>query len=93
MADCTQPRRWLTRRSTLNMATGQTTPIGSEWNEGPCGKPLFDARSKALGKCPACEAGWTHPENYPVNIGAERNATVAEPLRSIVNSFSAGAGR
>ena len=68
--DCTQVRRMLITTSTLNIATGQTTPGASEWVTRPCGTPLFGARSRALGKCPACESGWTHPNNYAVEVEA-----------------------
>lgn len=65
--DCTQMRRMLLKHSTLNLGTGSAIEGTSEWVTRACGTPLFDARSKALGKCPSCERGWTHPHSYPVN--------------------------
>jgi hypothetical protein len=63
--DCTKMRRKLVTHSTLNMWSGEVTPGSREWVTEPCGVPLFDPRSKAKGICPACEGGWTHPNNYP----------------------------
>lgn len=65
---CTQMRRVLVRHNTLNFGSGTVTPSREEWVTEPCGKPLFDARSRAIGKCPSCEGGWTHPHNFPVAV-------------------------
>lgn len=65
--DCRQIRRKLVTHHTLNYGTCPTTPWREEWVTEPCGQPLFDAPSQALGKCPGCEGGWTSPNNYPVS--------------------------
>lgn len=69
--DCTQMRRMLITHHSLNLASGIVTPGKAEWVTRPCRAPLFGGHSKALGKCPSCEGGWTHPDNYPVAITAE----------------------
>jgi hypothetical protein len=65
MSDCTQMRRKLVTHSSLNMATGETTPGRQEWVTEPCGTPLFGAKGQTL--CRSCLSGWTHPNNYPVS--------------------------
>ena len=67
-SDCTKPRRWLVRHSTLSLGTGELGPSDkpSEWVEGPCGTPLFGDEERASGLCRACASGWTDPENYPL---------------------------
>jgi hypothetical protein len=64
---CQQLRRMLITHSTMSLATGTITPGSQEWVTRACGSPLFDSRSKAIGKCPSCEGGWTHPHSYPVD--------------------------
>lgn len=71
MADrCTQMRRKLVRHSTLNLATNATQEIRSEWVTEPCNIPLFGDTS---GICRSCRAGWTHPQNYPLDTGEVAN--------------------
>lgn len=64
--DCTQMRRKLVKRGSLNTSTGETTMVSAEWVTEPCGSPLFGDQ-KTIGRCRGCVDGWTHPENYPVS--------------------------
>lgn len=60
---CTQMRRKLVRHSTLNIESGDTKEIRSEWVTEPCNVPLFGDVGNV---CRSCLGGWTHPENYAV---------------------------
>lgn len=61
---CTTMRRVLVRHSTLSLASGESQSAGDEWQDGPCGTPLFTDAEKKSGTCRSCARGWTHPENF-----------------------------
>ena len=63
---CSKVRTMLIRHSVLTLHTGQSTPAGQEWVTRPCGVPLFSQAERESGVCRSCAAGWTHPENFPV---------------------------
>jgi len=66
MPSCTVQRRVLIQHSTLYLPSGLRGIGSQEWVTQACGKPLFEDAEIAAGKCRSCLAGWTHPENYPV---------------------------
>lgn len=65
--NCTKLRRMLIKSGTLNLSTGASTITQEEWMTRACGVPLFSDAEKKRGTCRSCDAGWTHPNNYPVN--------------------------
>lgn len=55
----------------MSMRTGEHSPETTDTVVEPCGVPLFSDAERANGKCRACAAGWTHPNNYPVDMDAK----------------------
>lgn len=62
---CTKIRRRLVTHSTMNMLTGELTPVRQEWKTEACNTPLFGKAERETGICRSCASGWTHPNNYP----------------------------
>lgn len=68
--DCRIERRWLARRTTLDMTTGKVGELDAgTWEVGPCGVPLFSLEHRKLGACSACLEGWGCSENSPTDKG------------------------
>jgi hypothetical protein len=66
---CTVVRRVLVSTGHVNLATGKTEMTGEHWETGPCGIPLFSEEESRSGICRSCASGWTHPHNYPLDVG------------------------
>lgn len=70
MSGCTVERRFLVRRSTLDLASGASSaPDAGTWTTAPCDVPLFTDRERAAGCCRSCLEGWSVPENAPTTAG------------------------
>lgn len=70
MSDCTQMRRMVIRRGTMDLATGTSTLDEGTVETRACGTPLFSDQERKTGICRSCASGWTHPNNYPVESDA-----------------------
>ena len=69
MNSCTKMRRMLVKHSTVRFNSDEVTEGRSEWVTRECGSPLFRDAERVAGVCRSCASGWTHPENYPVEMG------------------------
>lgn len=67
--NCPIERRKRVTLSTLNLATGESTPQGEEWRIEACGSPLFVDDCRDRGICRGCASGWSVDGNYPTIKG------------------------
>lgn len=68
--ECGTMRRKLVTYEKINLRTGTVEPDPTKpkaYVTERCGVPLFKKTERERGTCSSCAAGWTHPDNMPID--------------------------